>query len=339
MKKVITFLVAIFIVSSVQGQSATDSLVEVFQNQLNDAWSLRNQKLDSIQKQWNQSLLEKDKEIEALRNQNSSIIEDLKKVNERLGWQYARSKGIEAALNKYNIELSAIKDSTKQIRDSVFDDIGTLQNSLSETSNEIEDVQTKSDKSNKLMQERLTYLFAAIALIILLLLILYWISGKRNNSVRSELSNAKAGLEAQINNANADFAEKLERTLSELSNPAEDGVSNLQDNQGLILDFAQQIASMENNIWHLPDNDRVRKRIERATKKMRDTFMSLGYEMPKLLGTKVTDNQTIEIKNRSEDSTIPVGSRVITKIVKPLILFNGKMIQKPTVDIKENSEE
>ena len=189
------------------------------------------------------------------------------------------------------------------------------------------------------MQERLTYLFAAIALIILLLLVLYWISGKRNNNVRCELNNAKAGLEAQINNANAEFAEKLERSLSELSNTTKDGASNLQDNQGLILDFAQQIASMENNIWHLPDDDRVRKRIERATKKMRDTFMSLGYEMPKLLGTEVTDNQTIEIKNRSEDSTIPVGSRIITKIVKPLILFNGKMIQKPTVDIKENSEE
>lgn len=339
MKKVITFLVAIFIVSSVQGQSATDSLVEVFQNQLNDAWSLRNQKLDSIQKQWNQSLLEKDKEIEALRNQNSSIIEDLKKVNEKLRWQYAKSKDIEAALNKYNIALSAIKDSTKQIQDSVFDDIGTLQNSLSEASNEIEDVQTKSDKSNKLMQKRLTYLFAAIALIILLLLVLYWISGKRNKSVRSELNNAKAGLEAQINNANADFAEKLERTLSELSNPAEDGVSNLQDNQGLILDFAQQIASMENNIWHLPDNDRVRKRIERATKKMRDTFMSLGYEMPKLLGTEVTDNQIIEIKHSSEDSTIPAGKSIITKIVKPLILFNGNMVQRPVVDVKINTEE
>ena len=85
-------MAAILIVSSVQGQSATDSLVEVFQNQLNDAWSLRNQKFDSIQKQWNQSLLEKDKEIETLRNQNSSIIEELKKVNEKLGWQYARVK-------------------------------------------------------------------------------------------------------------------------------------------------------------------------------------------------------------------------------------------------------
>ena len=339
MKKVITLLAAILIVSSVQGQIATDSLVEVFQNQLNDAWSLRNQKFDSIRKQWNQSLLEKDKEIETLRNQNSSIIEELKKVNEKLGWQYTRSKDIEAALNKYNIELSAIKDSTKQIRDSVFDNLGTLQNSLSETSNEIENVQTKSDKSNKLMQERLTYLFAAIALIILLLLVLYWISGKRNNNVRSELNNAKAGLEAQINNANAEFAEKLERSLSELSNTTKDGASNLQDNQGLILDFAQQIASMENNIWHLPDDDRVRKRIERATKKMRDTFMSLGYEMPKLLGTEVTDNQIIEIKHSSEDSTIPAGKSIITKIVKPLILFNGNMVQRPVVDVKINTEE
>jgi len=235
--------------------------------------------------------------------------------------------------------LSAIEDGTKQIRDSVFDNIGTLQNSLNETSDEIEDVQMKSEKSNKAMQERLTYLFVAIALIILLLIAVYWINGKRNNNVRSELGNAKAGLEAQINNANADFAEKLERTLRELSHAGEDGVSNPQDNQGLILDFAQQIASMENNIWHLPEDDRVRKRIERATKKMRDTFMSLGYEMPKLLGTEVSDNQTIEIKHRSEDSTIPAGKSIITKIVKPLILFNGKMVQRPIVDIKENAEE
>ena len=146
-------------------------------------------------------------------------------------------------------------------------------------------------------------------------------------------------MEKQINNANADFAEKLERTLNDLSPSGEDGVPSPQDNQGLILDFAQQIASMENNIWHLPEDDRVRKRIERATKKMRDTLMSLGYEMPKLLGTEVSDNQTIVIKNISEDFTIPAGTRIITKIVKPSILFNSKMVQIPTVDIKQNTEE
>ena len=339
MKKIVTLLMIIFIVNNVNGQSEIDTSQIVFQVKLNEELSLRDQNLESFQDTLSQLISDRDNELKELRIEMSNITKELKQLNEKLGWQYSKSKSIESALNSYNIQLSAIEDSTKQIRDRVFDNIGTLQNSLNETSDEIEDVQMKSEKSNKAMQERLTYLFVAIALIILLLIAVYWINGKRNNNVRSELGNAKAGLEAQINNANADFAEKLERTLRELSHAGEDGVSNPQDNQGLILDFAQQIASMENNIWHLPEDDRVRKRIERATKKMRDTFMSLGYEMPKLLGTEVSDNQTIEIKHRSEDSTIPAGKSIITKIVKPLILFNGKMVQRPIVDIKENSEE
>ena len=339
MKKIVTLLLIIVIVSNVNGQSEIDSLQKVFQVKLNEELSLRDQNLDSIQNYLSQLISGGDNELKELRIEMSNITKELKQLNEKLGWQYSKSKSIESALNSYNIQLSAIKDSSKQIRDSVFDNIGMLQNNLNLTSNEIEDVQMKSEMSNKAMQERLTYLFVAITLIILLLIAVYWINGKRNNNVRSELGDAKAGLEAQINNANADFAEKLERTLKELSHAGEDGVSNPQDNQGLILDFAQQIASMENNIWHLPEHDRVRKRIERATKKMRHTFMSSGYEMPNLLGTEVSDNQTIEIKHRSEDSTIPVGKSIIIKIVKPLILFNGKMVQRPIVDIKENAEE
>ena len=339
MKKIVTLLMIIFIVSNVNGQSEIDSLQKVFQVKLNEELSLRDQNLDSIQNYLSQLISGGDNELKELRIEMSNMTKELKQLNEKLGWQYSKSKSIESALNSYNIQLSAIKDSTKQIRDSVFDNISTLQNNLSETSDEIEDVQMKSAKSNKSMQERLTYLFVAIILIILLLIAVYWINGKRNNNVRSELGYAKAGLEAQINNANADFAEKLERTLKELSHAGEDGVSNPQDNQGLILDFAQQIASMENNIWHLPEDDKVRKRIERATKKMRDTFMSLGYEMPNLLGTEVSDNQNIVIKNISEDSTIPTGTRIITKIVKPLLLFNREPVQTPTVDIKQNTEE
>jgi hypothetical protein len=339
MKKLITLLMIIFIVNNVNGQSEIDSLLKEFQAKFNEELSLRNQHLDSLQNYLSQLILDRDNEIKELRIETSNITEELKQVNVKLGWQYSKSENIESALNSYNIKLSVLKDSSKQIRDSVFYNIGMLQNNLNLTSNEIEDVQMKSEMSNKAMQERLTYLFAAIALIILLLIAMYRISGKRNNNVRSELRNAKAGLEAQINNANADFAEKLERTLNDLWRSGKDGVPSPQDKQGLILDFAQQIASMENNIWHLPEDDRVRKRIERATKKMRDTFMSLGYEMPKLLGTEVSDNQTIVIKNISEDSTIPAGTRVITKIVKPSILFNSKMVQIPTVDIKQNTEE
>ena len=105
------------------------------------------------------------------------------------------------------------------------------------------------------------------------------------------------------------------------------------------MDFAQQIASMENNIWHLPEDDKMRKRIERATKKMRDTFMSLGYEMPKLLGTEILDGQVIDIRNLKEDPEVEKGKRFVAVVAKPQVLFKGKTIQKPTVDIAENTED
>ena len=152
----------------------------------------------------------------------------------------------------------------------------------------------------------------------------------------------KTHLEEQINTANADFAEKLLEAMNKLPKPGEagDASQNPEDIQGLILDFAQQIASMENNIWHLPEGDGVRKRIERATKKMRDTFKSLGYDMPKLLGTEVSDNQNIVIKNRKEDLSIPAGKVIIRKIIKPQVLFNNKMIPgvELIVDVIQNTE-
>ena len=219
-------------------------------------------------------------------------------------------------------------------------EVDGLSSSLTATNEQLDVVKENGDLNNKTTHEYLMYLMAAICVLLLLVMVVYWLTHKKHGSVSSDLVDAKADLKAQINTANADFVEKLAKTLSELPKPAEGGDKpGPADNQGLILDFAQQIASMENNIWHLPENDKVRKRIEKATKKMRETFMSLGYEMPKLMGTEVSDNQIIEIKERNEDSSIPVGQLIISSVKKPLILFNDKMVQKPVVDISENTEE
>jgi hypothetical protein len=61
--------------------------------------------------------------------------------------------------------------------------------------------------------------------------------------------------------------------------------------------------------------------------------------MPRLLGTEVSDNQIIEIRNREEDTSIPVGKVIICRVVKPQVLFKGKMISgvRAIVDIKENT--
>jgi hypothetical protein len=72
---------------------------------------------------------------------------------------------------------------------------------------------------------------------------------------------------------------------------------------------------------------------------MRETFLSLGYDMPELLGTEASENQIIGIRKRKEDTSIAPGKNMIIRVVKPLVLFNGKPISgQPSVDILENTE-
>ena len=130
--------------------------------------------------------------------------------------------------------------------------------------------------------------------------------------------------------------------MNKLPKPGEAGETSEspEDNQGLILDFAQQIASMENNIWHLPEGDGVKKRIERAIKKMRATFKSLGYDMPKLLGTEVSDNQILEINaDYPSVETIVLGS-IDGSVNDDVNVETGRLIREAgyTAHLKSDSE-
>lgn len=242
-------------------------------------------------------------------------------------------------LSELNDSISALKSQLNLSLENLDNYVCRLDTNLTTANNEIASNKKESASVQQHIQANLTYLFGALCLVLFLVIIVYWLTNKKHTTARSELAEAKTHLEEQISNANAEFAEKLLETLNALPKPGEGGgKESPADNQPLILDFAQQIASMENNIWHLPEKDGVRKRIERATKKMRDTFKSLGYDMPKLLGTEILDGQSVDIRNKSEDSSIEPGKQIVALVVTPQVLFNGKTIKRPTVDIKANTE-
>jgi hypothetical protein len=103
--------------------------------------------------------------------------------------------------------------------------------------------------------------------------------------------------------------------------------------------MAKQVVFLENNIWKLPEDERMRKRVERSTSKIRATFESLGYEMPKLLGTEIFENQQIDVDNeKEEDPSVPLGKEIICFVNKAQILFEGKTISRPSVKVKINPE-
>ena len=346
MKKLITCLFLTLMANFTFCQEKLDSLHQVISSELGSKVSTIQNQIDSY-KEVNQEISEQNKE---LKQQINDISRQLPEFKDQLRKEMKSQMGtLSRSLNTHKAKLAILKDSINTLRGQLDSNLvntnshlNQIDNGLSTTKNELETVKAIGEKSDKATHEYLTYLLAAICAVLLLVIVAYWLTHREHGNVKNELGDAKLQLQEQISTANADFAEKLAVTLRDLSKNDTGSASagSPADNKGLILDFAQQIASMENNIWHLPEKDRVRKRIEKATKKMRDSFKSLGYEMPQLMGTEVSDNQIIEIKNRAEDSTIPIGKVIICRVAKPLVLFEGKPIsgQRPIVDVKENTE-
>ena len=348
MKKLITCLFLTLLANFTFCQEKLDSLHKVISSELGSKVSTIQNQIDS-HKEVNQEISEQNKE---LKQQINDISKQLPEFKDQLRKEMKSQMGtLSRSLNTHKAKLAILKDSLNTLRGQLDSNLVNtnsylhqIDNGLSTTNNELKVVKAVGEKSDKATHDYLNYLLAAICVVLVLVIVVYWLVQRKHGNLKNQLGDAKIQLQEQINTANADFAEKLAEILSQitemLKGKGADSAGSPPDNQRLILDFAQHIASMENNIWHLPESDRVRKRIDRAIKRRRATFMSLGYEMPNLMGTEVSDNQNIEIKNRAEDSTLPVGKLFICRVAKPLVLFEGKPIsgQRPIVDVKENTE-
>ena len=97
-----------------------------------------------------------------------------------------------------------------------------------------------------------------------------------------------------------------------------------------------QIATMENNIYHMDPETRGLNKIVRAIKNLRNNYKVMGYDIPVLLGTEWKEGDIIEIIAELPDESIEKGKKIITRVVTPRIDFKGEMIQRPKVEIKYN---
>ena len=99
---------------------------------------------------------------------------------------------------------------------------------------------------------------------------------------------------------------------------------------------ADEIITMENNIYHMDPGTRGLSKIVRAIKNLRNSFHAKGYQIHMLLDTEYKEGDIIEIENETFDENIEQGKKIIWRVSKPRIDFEGKMIQRPKVEIKYN---
>lgn len=116
-------------------------------------------------------------------------------------------------------------------------------------------------------------------------------------------------------------------------------MSNLHDisiNHSLPINIGNELIRMRSRLDNFPADisglSQLKKSLERIEKSLNDS----GYEIVDMLNSIYHDGMMVEARFTPSDN-IPQGERLITKIIKPQINYNGKVIQIAEIEVSFNS--
>ena len=213
-----------------------------------------------------------------------------------------------------------------------------LQKSQTNTSCKIEATNSSISALNHSIKSKAIICCSVFAFIILILsLIIFKLRKKLHSTVASveETKDAQKGLQEsqqQLENGTISLDSKVADLLNaHLSSTIQ---ANQQDHS-LALKVADEIVRIETNLYRMDPATRGYKQLTRSVQRMKDCFMTKGYEISDLLGKPYNEGMKV-VANLVEDESLPEGSAIITGIIKPQIIYNGKMIQAAQITVSQN---
>jgi hypothetical protein len=249
-----------------------------------------------------------------------------------------------------------------------YKQIDSLENKTAE--NEFAISQTKTDLANEITQSGLTsdgkiasvskdlsknslYGIIGVLLAVLLSGVLFFFWKVRQDKDKSELTNkldnSKLELNKEIQNTKSSLS-TLEQKLFEEYNKQVAGIEQLflsiselnkgkspdsikEQDHSLTLKVADEVTRINAFANTLDPTKQEAIALKGSVKRIIDNFKVNNYEIVNLLGQKYDERLNIEVVGEEIDPTLKAGEEIISKVIKPLVKFNGKQIQAAQVEI------
>ena len=197
------------------------------------------------------------------------------------------------------------------------------------------------------------YGIIGVLLAILLSGVLFFFWKKRQDTDKSELinklDNSKKEINKEIENTKSSLTtieeklfeeynkqvagiEQLFLSISEL-NKGKSPASIAEQDHSLALKVADEVTRINAFANTLDPTKQEAIALKGSVNKIIDNFRANNYEIVNLLGQKYDERLNIEVVGEDIDPTLKAGEEKITKVIKPLVKFNGKQIQAAQVEI------
>jgi hypothetical protein len=206
---------------------------------------------------------------------------------------------------------------------------------LSETNKSI---QSSTNSLSSIINTRTWLAVCGILIAIALLGVVYYILRKRiisGSSAVEKIKSAQESLES-AHKAMQEESVKLDSKLVELlDKQLIQPHDNVEEDHKLVLSIATEVARIEQNLAFMDPKTKGVSNLKNRASAIKTTLQSRGYDIPTLIGETYHEGDNMK-PTMELDEELPVGTQIIRRVMKPMVLFKGKLIQAAEVVVAYN---
>ena len=271
-------------------------------------------------------------QIETLEQENHALKSDVQRLTRQLN-------GLQTQINNLSAEVGQKIESQQMALDGISSEVNANAESIANTSatlgERINQADGKTDVVADSLRGKTTGGIVVVLALLILSVLLYLLLRKR-------ISKGILAIE-EINHAQKRLQEesvKLDSRMVELL----DGQLKMQDaktekasvpDHSLVIAVANEVARIEQNLNNMDASVRGVSNLKNRAAAIIASLNSKGYEIPKLLGEPFHDGYNMDAEMELDES-LPVGTQIIKRVIKPQINYEGKMIQAAKVVVAFN---
>lgn len=281
-----------------------------------------------------------EKEIKSSNEKITLLEKNLHKEINSLQFDNGKLKSEIGTLN------SQLLNSNRSI-DSLRIQIHTNSKDINQTSQElglkITTTETNANQKISAVDESLSKnsLYGIIGVLSAILLsgLLYWLLSKRQKIDKTDfidqLSKTKSSIEESLVKEFEKQTELMEAQLILIEQQKVNVATstNSPPDHSLALKVADELTLIERNISLMDAGIKGLKQLSRSVEKIKDNLSANGYEIPVLLGKAFNQGMKIVPVSTIPDENLEVGVEIISKVIKPQVNYNDKMLQAAQIEV------
>lgn len=150
-------------------------------------------------------------------------------------------------------------------------------------------------------------------------------------SAQEGLETAQKAMQEESVKLDSKLVELLDKKIEATPTPN----ATEQTDHKLALKVADEIVRIEMNLSKMDSSIRGYNQLKHAVIRIRNNFSANGYEIVEMLGKPFNEGMKATVSYET-DETLKEGERIISRITKPQVNYNGKLIQVAEITVSEN---